>query len=193
MIRHTCGVLAAVVFLIGCAPRNAAEQETPEVRVTENGTRYLVHPDKILPGGPPPDGIPSIDDPIFVSVDEADQWLSDDELVMVLSRKGIEKAYPHQILVWHEIVNDFIAGDPVLITYCPLCGSGLAFDLEEQDLGVCAVSAPVLGPDGQLRAVLTLVAPAERFGLRERRKKAEAVGSAASKLGNQLDVRLNSD
>jgi IclR family acetate operon transcriptional repressor len=70
---------------------------------------------------------------------------------------------------------------------------GLAFDLEEQDLRVCAVSAPVLGPDGHPRAVLSLVAPAERFGPRERRKKAEAVKKAALKLGNQLNVRSNHD
>ena len=70
---------------------------------------------------------------------------------------------------------------------------GLAYDLEEQDLRVCAVSAPVLGPDGHPRAVLTLVAPAERFGPRERKKKAEAVRNAALELGNDLNVRTNHD
>jgi DNA-binding IclR family transcriptional regulator len=66
---------------------------------------------------------------------------------------------------------------------------GLALDLEEQDLRVCAVSAPVLGPDGSLKAVLTVVAPAERFGPRERKKKAEAVKRAALRLGNYLEGR----
>jgi DNA-binding IclR family transcriptional regulator len=70
---------------------------------------------------------------------------------------------------------------------------GLAYDLEEQDLSVCAVSAPVLGPDGHPRAVLSVVAPAERFGLRERKGKAEAVKKAALELGNQLNLRANHD
>jgi IclR family KDG regulon transcriptional repressor len=63
---------------------------------------------------------------------------------------------------------------------------GLAYDLEEQDLGVCAVSAPVLERDGGLRAVLTVVAPAERFGVKDRKKKSEAVRATASKLTGLL-------
>ena len=74
------------------------------------------------------DGIPSIDNPKYVSVKEADEWIEDNELVLALIYKGVKRVYPLQILVWHEIVNDNIAGDPLLITYCPLCGSGIAFE-----------------------------------------------------------------
>jgi len=88
----------------------------------------LVEIDKIISGGPPMDGIPSIDDPKFISVSEADEWIGDDELVLALEHKGITRVYPLQILVFHEIVNDFIAEDPILITYCPLCGSGIAYE-----------------------------------------------------------------
>jgi IclR family transcriptional regulator, acetate operon repressor len=63
---------------------------------------------------------------------------------------------------------------------------GLAYDLEEQDLGVSAVSAPVYGSDGDLKAVVTVVAPAERFGMRDRKKKAEAVKSTAAELSRYL-------
>jgi DNA-binding IclR family transcriptional regulator len=70
---------------------------------------------------------------------------------------------------------------------------GLALDLEEQDLRVSAVSAPVLERDGSLRAVLTIVAPAERFGLRERKKTTEAVRSAAQKLAEYLNGRAIND
>jgi DNA-binding IclR family transcriptional regulator len=70
---------------------------------------------------------------------------------------------------------------------------GLAYDLEEQDLGVCAVSAPVLERDGSLKAVLTTVAPAERFGARERKKKAEAVRNAAGRLTDFLNGRALND
>ena len=98
-----------------------------EIRVTSEGVKYIVNPDKIISGGPPKDGIPSIDNPKFVSVEEADAWIQDNELVLAIIYKGVKRVYPAQILVWHEIVNDNIAGDPILITWCPLCGSGLAF------------------------------------------------------------------
>jgi IclR family acetate operon transcriptional repressor len=67
--------------------------------------------------------------------------------------------------------------------------AGLAFDIEEQDMGVCAVSAPVLERDGDLKAVLTVVAPAERFGTKERKKLAEAVQSMAAALTEHLSSR----
>jgi hypothetical protein len=92
-----------------------------------NGEKFIVDPDKIRSGGPPKDGIPSIDNPKYVSMEDADGWISDNELVLALEYKGVERVYPLQIMVWHEIVNDIIAGDPILITYCPLCGSGIAY------------------------------------------------------------------
>jgi len=104
------------------------EEKKMGIKLTDDGTKYLVHPDKIVPGGPPKDGIPSIDEPRFVTVKEADQWIQDNELVLALTYKGVKRVYPLQIMVWHEIVNDFLAGDPVLITYCPLCGSGIAYE-----------------------------------------------------------------
>ncbi len=70
---------------------------------------------------------------------------------------------------------------------------GLAYDLEEQDVGVCAVSAPVFGPDGHVRAVITVVAPSERFGPRERRRKAEAVKNIAAEMTKHLSARSVGD
>jgi hypothetical protein len=78
-------------------------------------------------GGPPKDGIPSIDDPEFVSVEEADRFLDPREPVAVMELDGEVRAYPIQIVIWHEIVNDEIAGQPVAVTYCPLCNSTVAF------------------------------------------------------------------
>jgi hypothetical protein len=101
------------------------------IRTLEDGTKYLVHPDKIRKGiarpGDVKDVIPSIDDPIYVTVPDADDFIEDNELVLAIIYKGVKRVYPLQILVWHEIVNDEIAGDKLLITYCPLCGSGIAF------------------------------------------------------------------
>ena len=68
---------------------------------------------------------------------------------------------------------------------------GLAWDLEEHELGVCAVSAPVLGPDGDLRAVVTVVSPTERFGPKERRKKGEAVRTTAALISGHLEQAVH--
>jgi hypothetical protein len=87
----------------------------------------LVPRDRIVSGGPPPDGIPSIDDPDFESVAEVD-WIGDREPVLVLDLDGHTKVYPLQVLMWHEIVNDEISGRPVTVTYCPLCNTGIAYD-----------------------------------------------------------------
>ncbi|MBI2151649.1 DUF3179 domain-containing protein [Candidatus Woesearchaeota archaeon] len=128
----------SLLFFAGCSPPPdttllvdrptvpAAEQD--DIKITEEGVKYLVHPDKILSGGPPKDGIPAIDSPRFVSVQEADKWIKDNELVLGIIYKGVKRVYPLQILVWHEIVNDKIAGDLILITYCHLCGSGIAYE-----------------------------------------------------------------
>ncbi len=81
----------------------------------------------IMSGGPPKDGIPSIDDPVFLAV-AAETELADSEPVIGLAVNGEAKAYPLRILTWHEIANDTIGGLPVAITYCPLCNSAIAFD-----------------------------------------------------------------
>ena len=99
-----------------------------EVLTNDAGLRYIVDPALLMAGGPQRDGIPSIDHPTYVSLDEADEWIADNELVLALIYKGVTRVYPLQILVWHEIVNDVVAGDPLLITYCPLCSSGVAYN-----------------------------------------------------------------
>jgi hypothetical protein len=78
-------------------------------------------------GGPPPDGIPSIDEPRFLSAGDVD-FLADNEPVLALEMGGEARAYPVQVLIWHEIVNDTVAGVPVAVTYCPLCNSAVAYD-----------------------------------------------------------------
>lgn len=87
----------------------------------------LIDPSEILSGGPPPDGIPPVDNPQFVSVAEADEWLNDPEPVLVVDIDGDVRGYPLQILIWHEIVNDTVGGIPLSVTYCPLCNSAITF------------------------------------------------------------------
>ncbi|MFW5703698.1 MAG: DUF3179 domain-containing protein [Patescibacteria group bacterium] len=84
-------------------------------------------PSELEQGCPVRDCIPSIDDPRFVSAKEANRWLNPDDRVFALSYNGVTRAYPQRILNWHEIVNDTLSNDPVAITFCPLCGTAIAF------------------------------------------------------------------
>jgi len=80
----------------------------------------------IKDGGPPKDGIPPIDDPVFVKIEESD--LPDIEPVIGVIINGTARAYPLRILIWHEIVNDQIGDVPLTVTFCPLCNTGIVFD-----------------------------------------------------------------
>jgi len=79
-------------------------------------------------GGPPKDGIPSIDRPVFQSIAAARGWLSDASPVIALEVAGDARAYPLAILIWHEIVNDTVGGQAVVVTFCPLCDTALVWD-----------------------------------------------------------------
>jgi len=92
-----------------------------------DGVKHSVPLDEILGGGPPKDGIPSIDDPQFVSIDGVEDFLNDDSIGLGISLNGEARFYPYQILVWHEIVNDSIGGTPILVSYCPLCATAIVF------------------------------------------------------------------
>jgi len=96
-------------------------------------SKHSVPYDEILSGGPPRDGIRSIDNPKFISNDEATEWLADNEPVIALELNGDARAYPLQIITWHEIVNDTVGSVPAVITFCPLCNSALAFERQVGD------------------------------------------------------------
>ena len=131
---HKLLLFAAILpmTLHGVAPNLSAQGETQEqIQVTApslNGfslTDLRIPLDQIQSGGPPRDGIPSIDKPIFTHAETADY--SNDEHVLALYFNGIAKAYAIRILDWHEIVNDRFEDQKVTITYCPLCNSGTGF------------------------------------------------------------------
>lgn len=86
----------------------------------------LIDLDHLVSGGPPPDGIPPIDHPTFADATAVD-WLDGQDPVLALTVAGETRAYPLQVMTWHEIVNDTVGGVPVAVTYCPLCNSGVAF------------------------------------------------------------------
>lgn len=125
------GVLLLIFTIVGGALTAGGNEkgpiQGPEIKKTDDGTRYIIHPSKIRSGGPPKDGIPSIDRPKYVTVEEADGWIENNELVLAIQHETVTRVYPLQVMVWHEIVNDLIGTDPILVTYCPLCGSGIAY------------------------------------------------------------------
>lgn len=109
-------------------PRPVANSAMPPRHLDANRFPIsLVERTRIVSGGPPPDGIPAIDQPVFQPAASVD-WLEDGEAVLALRVGDAVRAYPVQVMVWHEIVNDSLAGVPVTVTYCPLCNSALAYD-----------------------------------------------------------------
>ena len=136
-VKHLVPLLLALgATIAGCG---AGAQQAPSaagdgrLRFDTSGwrtdfSRHSVPLEEIRSGGPGRDGIPPIDEPKFVSVEEAEGFLTPREPVMVVEGSGSARAYPLQILVWHEIVNDTFAGRPIAVTYCPLCNSALVYD-----------------------------------------------------------------
>ena len=126
-MRKTSGVLLALLVLL-LVVQLGTDSITMAGQV-KNGfdlTDALVPASKILSGGPPRDGIPAIDTPRFVSAGAA-SFLKGSDRVLGIRRHGVTRAYPVAILNWHEIVNDVLAGEPVVVSYCPLCGTGIAY------------------------------------------------------------------
>jgi hypothetical protein len=91
-------------------------------------SRHTVPMQEFQAGGPPRDGIPALTSPRYVSLAEAGGWLRDAEPVISLVVNGDARAYPIQIMVWHEIVNDVVGEAPVAVTFCPLCNTAIVFD-----------------------------------------------------------------
>ncbi len=88
------------------------------------GNGFSIPSNQIVGGGVGKDGIPSIDNPQFLTVQQVD-YLLDDELVLGVKMGGELKAFPHRIMDKHEVANDVMGGFPVTITFCPLTGTGI--------------------------------------------------------------------
>lgn len=115
------------------APVLGVLPEGPSALQTSSAPEFppaLVDPAEIISGGPPPDGIPPLDEPAFIDVVDALEIFDPAEAVVALEINGEAKAYPVQIMIWHEIVNDSVGGVPVSVTYCPLCNSAVTYRRE---------------------------------------------------------------
>ena len=142
MKQALCALLLAAV-LAGCgshrastnpnakatndAPLSAVELQELSAGWKTNFARHIVPLREFQSGGPGKDGIQALDRPRFLRVAEVN-FLRPQEPVIALALAGRTRAYPLQILVWHEIVNDVVGGVPVAVTFCPLCNTAIAFD-----------------------------------------------------------------
>jgi len=118
-------ILALVGILLGVVVYKFAVSAGPS-----NGfdlSNAILPRDQILHGGPPRDGIPALSDPELIAAIDA-EYLEPTDRVVGITLKGQSRAYPIAILNWHEIVNDEIDGQRFAVTYCPLCGTAVAFD-----------------------------------------------------------------
>jgi hypothetical protein len=130
-----------VLLCVLCFFSDASAQPSAFGTIGVDSSKTAIDLERVLSGGPPPNGIPALgfsgdwqsaaeatQTPSFVTQEEASAWLADREPVLVVALGDEAKAYPMQILTWHEIANDTLAGVPIAVTFCPLCNSGLAFD-----------------------------------------------------------------
>jgi len=108
----------------------------------ESNDDWSIDTQYVQGGGPGKDGIPSLERPSFVSIDEASYMFADD-LVVVIKVDDQIKVYPHKVLDWHEVVNDNLAGEDYVLSYCPLTGSAMAWDIDNKtgttDFGVSGI------------------------------------------------------
>jgi hypothetical protein len=144
MIAFALRLLIGVLPLALLLPSAAFAQTSDVARLLDqfdtDRSQYNIDLSTLEAGGPPKDGIPSIDAPSFVSVGDARSWIEPQEPVIALVVDGEARAYPLQILTFHEIVNDRVGGVPVAVTFCPLCYSAIVFkrilDGEPVEFGV---------------------------------------------------------
>jgi Protein of unknown function (DUF3179) len=128
--------VAAALVTFAMISVGRAMAEPGSWRAEWPGTDFSQHTvplEEIKSGGPPKDGIPSIDTPRFERLNDgaAVGWASrigDAEPVIALDVRGDTRAYPLSVLIWHEVANDIVAGTPVAVTYCPLCNAALVFE-----------------------------------------------------------------
>ena len=127
------GIIVLIAWWVMGSPNILAQYGLVEEWPDTDFTKHSVPLEEIIPGGPGKDGIPAIDKPEFLPASDKPEWLDDSEPVIALIMKSkaggeIARAYPIQILIWHEIVNDEVAGVPVSVTFCPLCNASVVFD-----------------------------------------------------------------
>ncbi|MCK5701432.1 MAG: DUF3179 domain-containing protein [Cyclobacteriaceae bacterium] len=128
MLKYVKFILIPITFLISCSE----DSDLPAGNTNPGSgggstTDWLIPQSQVFDGGPGKDGIPALLNPENTGVNQI-TYLSDNDLVVGFQSGDQARAYPHKILDWHEIINDEVNGINVAITYCPLTGTGIAWD-----------------------------------------------------------------
>lgn len=120
-------IATAFNVISGCSDSVTVRNQGPDNGKPQFSDDWIIPKNEVLDGGPGLDGIPSIDNPVFGSINsESLRILSDDRLITGIRVGNVIRGYPHQILDWHEVVNDQVNGEYFAITYCPLTGTDIA-------------------------------------------------------------------
>ena len=118
---------SATLLVASCGGSGGGAPAGPPVA---GGGNWIIPQAEVVDGGPGQDGIPAIDTPVFQPVAD-DTFLFPGDLVIGVFIDGEYRAYPHKILNWHEVVNDSVMSDDFVLSYCPLTGSALAWDVDD--------------------------------------------------------------
>ncbi len=156
------------------------QREFPKADFSKTTVPYK----EILSGGVPRDAIPAIDTPLFKPAHDVD--LTETEPVIGIEINGQYKAYPLRILMWHEIVNDHLAGQPITVTYCPLCNAAIVFNrtLEGQILD--------FGTTGRLRHSDLVMYDRQTESFFQQAMGVAIMGTLAGKELEMLPARIES-
>ena len=170
--------MSRILVLFLCAVLPASAQLSQGNWKTDL-SKKSINLSELRSGGPPKDGIRAIDRPEFTAVNEAAKWVGAREPVLVVTLGGEARAYPLQILVWNELVNDRIGDRPILVSYCPLCNTAITFDRRVDGV------VHDFGVSGMLRHSDMVMYDRQTDSLWQQATGAAIVGAAT---GKQLDV-----
>lgn len=122
--HRSCLILIAVIVLFSVFKANGEGAENPKFLSTFSNNPLS---DFLVSGGPPPDGIPPLDKPHYVSIKAAEVFMEAEDVVFIIESDTVVKVFPQKIMVFHEIVNDAMAGKAFAMTYCPLVGAAIGY------------------------------------------------------------------
>ena len=163
-------LMASLIGCAGTAPESTTSApklaptsppvEEYEIKKTPEGVKYIVDPEEIVGGGPPKDGIPSIDNPGFVSMEEADEWIEDNELRGVISDRDVLKAsspfvntlaeHPRDVETLSKRAHQIMSREPITVTKDHGLEEAVHLLLKEN-----VSCLPVLSPDGHIEGIVT--------------------------------------
>lgn len=129
-ILRTIAIAVILIGIIAVALYSVRRGSIAGKTTATNTSKHSIPLDQILDGGPGKDGIPALANPKFTVIADADRSIADTVDGILVTVGDETKFYPYNIIVWHEIVNDTVGGKPLVVTFCPLCGSAIVFEAE---------------------------------------------------------------